>query len=428
MDRENRISYLGLLIWFICAIFFTYEFLLRTILGTFQSEITQALDLTAMSFALLSSTSYQIIYGVMQIPVGFIVDRFGLKLSLTLAAGICVASVFGFSAAHTFHYALYMRVLMGLGSAFGFVCLLACVYDWLPQKNIAFFIGLSQFIGTLGPMMAAGPVNSIATQSTLSWRSVMSGLGFIGLMITLLIVLFVKNNRQPSPSMTILESPRPMVSRLISLVKQSQVWFIALYSGSTYFVIEYLSENSGKDFLMMKGFSSSVSSYMITLSWLGFAISCPLVGFISDRLQNRTSMMKVTAVVCLIAVLVIFYAPGNALIFDMTFLALGFGTAGQSIGFAIMAEQCNYNYLAAGLGLNNAMMFFFGSLFAPLIGTVLNHLAQGAMPSISDYHHAFVIIILMVTFGCLLSFFLIEETFCKSTKQFTKLTRSDVHE
>ncbi|WP_367608019.1 hypothetical protein [Legionella sp. W05-934-2] len=43
--------------------------------------------------------------------------------------------------------------------SFGFICLLISVYDWLPRKNAALFIGLSQFIGTMGPMLAAGPLD-----------------------------------------------------------------------------------------------------------------------------------------------------------------------------------------------------------------------------------------------------------------------------
>lgn len=79
MTSTNQITIRGLIVWLICALFFLYEFLLRTILGTFQPSLMSQMHLTPVTFALLSSTVYNLMYGSMQIPVGFITERFGLK-------------------------------------------------------------------------------------------------------------------------------------------------------------------------------------------------------------------------------------------------------------------------------------------------------------------------------------------------------------
>ena len=69
---NNKLSLLGIVIWLTCAAFFMYEFLLRTILGTFEHQIISDLDLSILTFSILSSTAYQLTYGIMQIPVGII--------------------------------------------------------------------------------------------------------------------------------------------------------------------------------------------------------------------------------------------------------------------------------------------------------------------------------------------------------------------
>lgn len=68
---------------------FMYEFLLRTILGTFEHQIIADLDLSILTFSILSSTAYQLTYGVMQIPVGIITDKLGLKSSYTSDISLC---------------------------------------------------------------------------------------------------------------------------------------------------------------------------------------------------------------------------------------------------------------------------------------------------------------------------------------------------
>ncbi|MCB1107325.1 MAG: hypothetical protein KDK76_04435 [Chlamydiia bacterium] len=50
-DRSFTIS--GFVVWGICALYFLYEFLLRTIIGTFQHPIMYDLKLTSFKFSIL---------------------------------------------------------------------------------------------------------------------------------------------------------------------------------------------------------------------------------------------------------------------------------------------------------------------------------------------------------------------------------------
>ena len=162
VNRSQSYTVTGFVVWGICALFFLYEFLLRTVIGTFQHPIMYDLKLSSFKFSLISTSIYLLIYGAMQIPIGLMVDRHGLKKSLFIGAAVCSLSAIGFAYTHHFYSALFFRILTGLGSSFGFICLLIAVYEWMPKRNIALLIGLSQFIGTLGPMIAAGPINAIA--------------------------------------------------------------------------------------------------------------------------------------------------------------------------------------------------------------------------------------------------------------------------
>jgi MFS family permease len=425
MAQVTKISIQGTIIWIVCAVFFMYEFLLRTILGTFEHPITYDLNLNLIKFAILSSTAYMVVYGLMQIPVGIITDRIGLKKSLFWACLVCALSVFGFGITHSFNSAFLFRILMGLGSSFGFICLLVAVYDWMPQKNIALFIGLSQFIGTMGPILAAGPMNDLATFSNIDWRFIFYSLGIVGIVIAVIVLLIVRNNSDYTGSFQIIKRPEPFTNSLYALLRQPQTWFIALFSGSIYFTIEYLSENSGKAFLMLHGYSSKTASYMITIAWIGYAIGCPLLGFISDWTGKRKSMMVLASLVSILSVIVIIFFPINVTTLCFAFVLLGVGASGQSIGFAIMAEQCGNSYLAAGLGFNNAVIAMITSLNAPLIGWALTISSAGHTPDIKAYQSAFSIIIIFLLLSLLLASVFIKETFCKSTKTPFKLIYSN---
>ena len=417
MSEENKINLKSLLVWIICALFFMYEFLLRTVVGTFQIQLMDDLSLTPMTFSLLSTTGYLLIYGLMQIPVGIIAARFGLKKALFVALIFCVGSTTCFALSHHFSVAMFSRIFMGFGSSFGFICLLVAVYDWMPRKNIALFIGLSQFIGTLGPMLAAGPLNSLAQTAMIGWRGIFFSMTVIGVIIAILTLLFAENNRNSHEKFIVLAKPARVSINLLKMMRQKQVWYIALFSSCIYFAIEYFSENAGVEFLIKKGFSPAFSSYMITLAWLGYAVSCPLLGFISDKIQRRKPIMFASALTALVSLAGIIYSPLGELATGLCFLSLGLSASGQSIGFAAIAEQCKENYLAVGLGFNNAMLAIISSVTAPIIGSILSNPVQ-----IKNYQEAFFILIVFSIMSVLISAFAIKETFGKSVRENTVLS------
>lgn len=417
--QDNKLSALGIFICLVCTIFFTYEFLLRTVIGTFHHPIMNDLNLSPISFAVLSSTAFIAVYGMMQVPVGIFTDRAGLKKSLSIAVILCVISTFSFAFVQELKLAVLCRMLMGLGASFGFICLLVAVYDWLPRKYFGLCIGLAQFIGTLGPMIAAGPLNSLAASGDLDWRSVFFGLGSFGIIVFVLVVLFVKNNKDEVGHFKIISQPTSIQQNVLSILRQKQTWLIAVYSALVFFSIEYLSENEGKAYLELAGFSSGFASYMITLGWAGYAIGCPLWGFVSDYFRRRKTVLILAAICCLISISLIVYFPSSQLNLIIAFILLGLGGAGQSVGFALMAEQCNKYYMAAGLGFNNTMIAFVSAANAPFLGWILDFHGTRSIVTLEDYRFAFSFIVMLVVVALLISIFMIKETFCRPTKEFT---------
>ncbi|HVT62004.1 MAG TPA: MFS transporter [Legionellaceae bacterium] len=416
---DNKVSLKGCLAWSICALFYMYEFLLRTALGIFQPNIMLDLHLNVVQFSLLSATSYQLIYGVMQICVGIIVERFRVKWSLCAAIVLCGIACLGLATTHEFYTALFYRTIMGLGSSFGFICLLVITYDWMPQKRIAVFIGIAQFIGTLGPMFAAGPLHELSIYFN-SWREVFCFLAIFSVIFALLTIFFVNKNPNYYRKFVILARPIPLYKKILQIIQQKQTWLIAIFSGSVYFSIEYLSANEGITFLMLKGATSKISTYMLTIAWLGFALGCPFIGYLSDKYQRRRPFIIFCAFTSFFALLAIIYLPFQPILTGIYFFILGLGASGSNIGFAIAAEHSNAHNLPLILGFNNLIVVFFSILCAPLIGTTVFHVAIQHPITLIDYQYIFIILTAFIMPAWITALG-IKETFCKSAVLSTKL-------
>ena len=161
---------------------------------------------------------------------------------------------------------------------------------------------------------------------------------------------------------------------------------------------------------------------MITVAWLGYAISCPFLGFFSDWLQMRKPVMIFAALAMILGLFGIVYLPLGATGTMACFFLLGFGAGGQSIGFAIIAEQCKEQYLAVGLAFNNGMIMLMAALNSPFIGYVLSKVSgSDTGHTLANYREAFMILVILAGLSFLLSTFFIKETFGKSMKETTRL-------
>ena len=417
--NETKLTVQGTVVWFISVLFYLYEFLLRTVVGSFQPSIMSDLKLTTFSFTLISSTAYLFVYGLMQIPIGAIINRCGFKNAIMFASLVCALSTMGFAHSHTLISAIFFRSLMGLGSAFGFLGVLVAVYDWMPRKNIALFIGLSQFLGTLGPMIAGGPISELAHSSTSTWQSFFFKLGLTGLLLSLLIFMLIKNssNKDKEAPFIILEKPTEFKKEINSLITQQQFWYIAIFCACIYFSLEYLSENECKNLLLAKGLGANFAAYMITLAWLGFAVSSPLFGYFSDRARLRKPFLIFSAITTVISISFIVYFPLSELGAIIAFVSYGVGVGSSSVGIAIMAEQLKTKQVSSGLGLNNAVTILLVSILAPIISFLLSFNAQHLALSLSDYQRVFALLILLPVCSLVIALFKIKETFGRSSKE-----------
>lgn len=418
--REQPFKLKGFVVWGVCALFYLYEFSLRTILGTYQQPVMQTLHLNAFQFSMLSTAVFFLVYGLMQIPAGLIIDQIGLKRSLLIASICCALASLGFASSQHFTEAIVFRVLTGLGASFGFVSLLIAVHDWMPHRYSGVFIGLSQLIGTLGPMFVAGPLASMSASSGISWRTVFMGLSMTGVVLTILVFFFVENSKKTAGDFIILHKPERISVSLLRLFDRWQPWVVAICSAALYFTVEYFSDNEGRNFLILKGANVSSASYMITISWIGYAIACPLMGFLSDLLEKRKIVMVGTAIIGLVAICTILYGHSQGLM-PLAFFAMGFAASGESVGFAAMAEQFKSRFVAIGFGLNNAVITTVVALNAPVIGYWLDAISGPHQASLHDYLIVFRALVVVSIVALLLAAFWVKETFCKSTVELTVL-------
>jgi MFS family permease len=413
----DRIRAVGVFVWAIAAAFFLYEFFLRTFFGSLEPQIMKSLQLNAATFSVLGSC-YYLTYGLMQIPVGIVVDRFGVKATTVFAASVCGASALLFAAAQGFALGLAARLLMGFGSSFAFIILLVIAREWFPRKNFGLFAGLSQFVGTLGPILAGGPLVLVITREHVDWRVIISGLGFAGFVIAVLGLLFVRGRKSDDPDRLRLLLPRLGVGQQVKmLLKNRQAWFVALYSALIYTSIATLGAIWGTRVLIAKGLTQETAGDAVSVLWIGYAVGCPLAGFLSDTLRRRRSVLVGMALLAFLATGSLrIFEEGGLPLFGTIFFVIGFAGGAQNVGFATIVEKVTDRLSATSMGLNNGLMLLFDTVNPVIFGllvtiTLKNKDTENFTAENFDWALAYIPGLCLV--ALLVSVFLIRETYCK---------------
>lgn len=423
---RSPISALGLFIWSLTALFFLYEFFLRTFVGSLAHQVIPDLGLSAERFAMIGS-AYYLTQGIMQVPVGLLTDKFGVKVILVFACLVCAAATFLFASSTGFTSAFISRALMGFGSSFAFVCLLVVAGTWFPRRFFGFFVGLSQFIGTMGPLLAAGPLIAFMTQAELSWRDALHVVAVVGIVLAVLMLLFVKNKgRDPQDKHIVLKQTPELSSRLSQLFSNKQAWCVAAYSATIYASMALLGAIWGTEYLQVRGLSQAEAANIISISWLGYAAACPILGVFSDIAKRRKPILIFCALLALVATSGIIFLPETHFwLFGLLFFSLGIAAAGQSLGFATISEHVSPESRASALGLNNGAIMLFSAVIPPITSYFISRNASTEFGqfNVNDFTLGFMVMPVLSFIALMIAWFCIDETFCKPQKEMITLVK-----
>ncbi len=173
----------------------------------------------------LSSGLWYIAFAAMQIPVGWALDRFGPRetVSVLLALGGGGGALVFALAQAPWHIHLAMT-LLGIGCAPVMMGSFFIFARTLPPASMSAAGGAVVGLGSLGNMLGAAPLVWVINQA--GWRETLAGLVLVTLAVALAIWLIVKNPARP-------EGTHPQAS-LRELLRVRELRFILPLLGVTY--------------------------------------------------------------------------------------------------------------------------------------------------------------------------------------------------
>ena len=394
-QSPNKAIYLTTL----CILFFLfYEYILRTSDSVIVSSLMQAFHVNAVGIGLISS-GYYFVYVAMQIPAGFLIDRFRWQYIILTAIVLVTLGSFIFGATQNLSMAIFARVLMGIGSAFAFVTSVKLVMNVLKPKNPAYWIGVIMTIATLGAAFGQSPWLWFISFLP-SWRSAYSIAGFVGIALIFATAFF---SRQLPASY---HKTEKLNLRIFLLVfKTRDLWLLGLFIGFLSAPYTAFAGLWGVPFLNQgHGLTLMAAAQLISFTWFGGLLGGPLLGYLSDRFHAPRAVLMMCGILNSLVMFIILFAPiqsFNALLGLL--MLMGLLSNGNVIIFAEMSKRVPDNLKGLMTGITNMFNMGMGPILQMLIGILLASFGGLLLNGVTHYDlHAYQMSLLCIPCGLII--------------------------
>lgn len=325
-----------------------------------------------------------VIYAMMQIPTGVLVDRVGPRRTAATGGIVMNIGAIWFTLATSYGSALGGRFLIGLGGSVIFVSMLRFAANWFDPAEFSTMNGICFAVGGFGGILATTPFAYAV--SIAGWQRAIQTLAVLGVAIAVATALVVRDTPESAgfdpafgggsgAPLTVAEI-REQIGSVLTDPWVVVVSFI-LFSGSgIYLTIVGLW---GIPYIVQVYDTSVGFASLFTLAGgAGMVLGPPLIGWIAGRTGRRPLIVISGGVVytVLLGMIAIVGAP------PLAFVALAFFLIGMFLGafvvtYPLIKERHPLRVSGIAMGTINGAAFFGASVIPTVMGYILDEYWTG---------------------------------------------------
>ncbi|WP_291412593.1 nitrate/nitrite transporter [Actinophytocola sp.] len=363
-----------MIIWAVAVLVYLAAVFHRTSLGVASIEATSRFGLGPA--ALGTFTVLQVgVYALMQIPTGLLVDRYGARRVLTVAALLMGLGQLLFAFASSYPLGLLARAVLGVGDAMTFVSVLRLVAAHFPARRYAAFASFTAALGALGNLISTLPLSVLL--DGVGWTTTFAVTGAATALYAVVLALRVRDH---APGMEVRREPE---SLRVVLGQVRQAWrtpgtrlgFWVHFS--TMFAPAMLGLLWGFPYLVQaQGLSEPAAGSMLAVLVLGAIFGGPAIGTVISRWPECRTPLVVSYLVTALAVWAVLlgWPSGRvpAAILVVGFALLSLGGPASTIGFALARDYNPLRRVGTATGVVNVGGFVAITGSALAIGLLLS--------------------------------------------------------
>jgi sugar phosphate permease len=397
---EERTTRQAWLVWITAVLIYVAAVFHRSSIGVAGLAASERFGIGPAALSVLTVLQV-LVYAVMQIPAGLLVDRFGPRRILLAATVLLGLGQVLFALATSYPLGLAARVVVGLGDAMTWVGVVRLVAAHFPPRRYAFLVSVSLALGAAGNIVSTVPLTVLLQH--VGWTATFLAVGGA---TTVYAGLAAGRLRDVPPGATAAHVDPVPLREIGTQIGQSwrnagtRLGFWVHFSTNA--VPTTLGLVWGFPYLVQaQGLNSAVAASLLGLLVVGSVVGSPIVGAVTAR---RPECRMPIAVGFLAAATVLWTGvlawPGGHPPFALlvvAFALLSQGSPTSAIGFSLARDYNPARQVGTSTGVVNVGGFVATTVAAAGVGVLLQ--AAGTMAPQQAFRMALLSLAVLLALG-----------------------------
>lgn len=341
----------------------------RSNIGVAALEASERFEVSATQLASLG-VAQLVVYAMMQVPVGVLLDRYGSKTMLVVGSLVMGLGQLLVAVTTTFEVAATGRMLVGFGDAFIFISLTRTVNAWYQGTTASVVQQVVANVGQLGQVLSAIPFHLLLGR--LGWSTAFT-LAATASMVAAFLAIALLKKYELNPQPISLSSIRGLIgSNLRDPATRAAFW------------VHFTLQSTGSSFVLLWGYPYLVSAQQIepalatgvltAFVFIGF-FAGPIISALGSKSILRKFRLTVSIAILIIAgwALLLFTPSPHAFWLILVFvLIVGIGGPASMMAFDYSRKLIPASRMGTANGIINTGGFIAAFTLMLIVGFLLD--------------------------------------------------------
>lgn len=374
--RVSRPGRLAWVIWALGTCCYGLSIMGRSALSGIGTEATARFRVSATELSSLSVLQVGI-YGVLQVPVGLLLDRFGARRLLLVGMVTLALGQVLMGQAESYPAALVARFITGAGDALVFPSILRTLPLFFPPRSLPLLVQVTAMLGQSGQLLSIVGLRALVQHW--SWTGAFTTAAATTVLVGVVTVLVLRGD-SPQPSVTAARSG--LGARIAAAWSRPGTRLAFWTHAATPFSANAVTLLWGYPFLTLaEGVPASTAAALFVVGTASGVLIGPALGMASVAVPGRRvpmTLICITAQVLVWGLVLLWPGPAPLSLLALLMVAISVGGPGSIMAFDHVRQHNPPELLATATGVVNTGGFAASLLAIAAIGVVLDLL--GGIP------------------------------------------------
>lgn len=366
----------------LCCTYFLVSFQ-RLCLGIIASDIAVELGFGPVLLGWLGA-GFHYSYALCQIPGGYIIDRYGPRVPLSLFFGLIGGiGSYAFACANSFGTSVVARILVGIGMSIVTASSLKTISYYFSSRKYMRLVSIFFAIGGVGMLFSAAPLAFL--NKLYGWRSIFLVVSLITCVCGLGFWFMLKGLALKKDNRFITERYKKNLSFLLAVKtlfsSKHFLLILAWYITASSIFFSFASLWAGPYYMSTFDLSSNQVGSLLSFGIIGVIIGTPVGAWLSEKMDSRKKVITLASILALLGSALLYLITGTSEYFlpyiSFALICLS-GNIGVSVIYTLLKDSIPIQLIGTSTAIMSSTLFILTACLQMVIGYLLEFLSHGS--------------------------------------------------